>query len=165
LRDPAARRCLKASRWANGATVAMAPLAVCKVNRTTPKVSHVGSCDSRRNPAIALSPVYLRFSRDHVTGFGPRWSEGPDLGCAIAHRGISRFLRCAIAHRSSRFARPGMWKISPTFGCWCSASDCRARPVRGCFAFRRRDGPWSCREERRARCRGPCGSGCRRERA
>jgi len=28
----------------------------------------------------------------------PGWSAGSDLGCAIAHPGISRF-RCAIAHR------------------------------------------------------------------
>ena len=30
----------------------------------------------------------------------PGWSEGPDLRCALAHRGISKFLRCASAHRS-----------------------------------------------------------------
>src|SRR5258708_36012078 len=44
--------------------------------------------------------------------------------------------------------------------CSCSEPDCRARPVRGCFAFRRRGGLWWCRGERRARCRGPWCAGC-----
>src|SRR5437016_14359653 len=31
----------------------------------------------------------------------PGWSEGPDLGCAIAHRGISRFrVRCFASPRN-----------------------------------------------------------------
>mgnify|MGYP006959139559 CR=1 FL=1 len=51
----------------------------------------------------------------------------------------------------------------PTFGCSCSASDCRARPVRGCCASRRRGGLWWCRAGHGARCRSPCGSCCPRE--
>ncbi len=39
-------------------------------------------------------------------------------------------------------------------------TSCRDRPARGCCASRRRDGPWWCRGERWARCRGPCGFGC-----
>ena len=51
----------------------------------------------------------------------------------------------------------------PTSCCWCSEPDCRDRLARGCCASRRRDGPWWCRREPSARCRGPCGSGCRQE--
>ena len=49
--------------------------------------------------------------------------------------------------------------------CSCSAPDCRGRPVRGCCVFRRRGGPWWCRGRFWGRCRGPCGSSCRRGRA
>src|SRR5262249_9079192 len=43
----------------------------------------------------------------------PGWSEGPDLRCAIAHRGISRFpVRLGACHRArvraTRWSRPGM---------------------------------------------------------
>src|SRR5712675_1862272 len=37
----------------------------------------------------------------------PGWSEGPDLRCAIAHRGISRFrVRCGACHRARIRANP-----------------------------------------------------------
>src|ERR1700732_1350319 len=36
----------------------------------------------------------------------PGWSEGPDLRCAIAHRGISRFrVRCFASPRNDRSSR------------------------------------------------------------
>ena len=47
--------------------------------------------------------------------------------------------------------------LTQTCDGWCSVSGCRGRPVRGCCAFRRRDGPWWCRGERKGRCPGPCG--------
>jgi hypothetical protein len=37
----------------------------------------------------------------------PGWSAGPDLRCAIAHRGISRFrVRCGACHRAALCADP-----------------------------------------------------------
>jgi hypothetical protein len=50
----------------------------------------------------------------------PGWSEGPDLRCAIAHRGISRFrVRCGACHRAALRADPlaaprndGVWVAS-----------------------------------------------------
>jgi hypothetical protein len=37
----------------------------------------------------------------------PGWSAGPDLRCAIAHRGISRFrVRCGACHRAALRADP-----------------------------------------------------------
>src|SRR6266436_1632591 len=50
----------------------------------------------------------------------PGWSEGPDLRCAIAHRGISRFrARCGACHRAALCADPlasprndGVWIAS-----------------------------------------------------
>jgi hypothetical protein len=59
-----------------------------------------------------------------------------------------------------RFARNDDATPTPTGDCSCSASCCRARPVRGYCSSRRRDGPWWCRGERWARCRGPCSSCC-----
>src|SRR5450756_1482256 len=39
--------------------------------------------------------------------FIPGWSAGPDLRCAIAHRGISRFrVRCGACHRAALRADP-----------------------------------------------------------
>src|SRR5450756_3214715 len=58
----------------------------------------------------------------------PGWSEGPDLRCAIAHRGISRFrVRCGACHRTALGADPvasprndGGWVY---FGCSFSAAE------------------------------------------
>src|SRR5204863_3717822 len=71
-----------------------------------------------------------------------------------------RWLWVPWVHRDNIERRPS--PLTPIGGCSCSASDCRAQPVRGCCFSRRRDGPWWCRGERRARCRGPCGSCCPR---
>jgi len=37
----------------------------------------------------------------------PGWSEGPDLGCALAHRGIPGFrVRCGACYRAGRRPDP-----------------------------------------------------------
>src|ERR1022692_493631 len=60
--------------------------------------SRPGLQPSLASRASAGRPLCKRTPKSDVI---PGWSEGPDLRCAIAHRGISRFRVRAIA-------RPGM---------------------------------------------------------
>src|SRR5450631_1221129 len=65
----------------------------------------------------------------------PGWSTGPDLRCAIAHRGISRFrVRCGACHRAALRADP---LASPRNDGVCSNS-------KHDFAISRRDAPEVC---------------------
>src|ERR1700730_10331179 len=66
---------------------------------------------------IASERVAMTCNPDTVI---PGWSAGPDLRCAIAHRGISRFrVRSGACHRAALRAEPlasprndGVWGAS-----------------------------------------------------
>src|SRR5260221_13976574 len=68
------------------------------------------SGDQRRGNAesyLDLTSLRGAKRRSKSTSVIPGWSEGPDLRCAIAHRGISRFrVRCGACHRAALCADP-----------------------------------------------------------
>src|SRR5450631_1553700 len=58
-------------------------------------------------PYPKLGVPSLRAQRSNPEAVIPGWSAGPDLRCAIAHRGISRFrVRCGARHRAALCADP-----------------------------------------------------------
>jgi hypothetical protein len=65
-----------------------------------------------RKSAVAALRVALvqriAWAEDYFKAVIPGWSEGPDLRCAIAHRGISRFSDVQLPIVVRAFARPGM---------------------------------------------------------
>src|SRR5438445_9743830 len=61
----------------------------------------------------------------------PGWSEGPDLRCAIAHWGISRFrVRCFASPRNDRMSKRADGKIAePQIGVAAFFPEPEQRPV------------------------------------
>jgi hypothetical protein len=112
-----ARSAWTASR-ASCTMCARTAVAVLHRGRSGPRRSGVPACRSenirhRRSVCIyrsvqMTSPriphgsgIFRRRSGDFPHSVIPGWSEGPDLRCAIAHRGISRFrVRCFASPRN-----------------------------------------------------------------
>src|SRR5712671_5789608 len=65
----------------------------------------VGGCCLKIESIVA---AITRSASDEILSVViPGWSEGPDVRCAIAHRGISRFrARCGACHRAALCADP-----------------------------------------------------------
>src|SRR6266567_7766698 len=86
----------------------------------TDKVLFAPAVDALTKNHATFRCVYSSGKPGWVINIGcvviPGWPEGPDLRCAIAHRGISRF-------RARANARPGMTT-------WTEALTVRRRPSR-----------------------------------
>src|SRR6266404_4934343 len=109
-------------------------------------------------PSVCWANDFCKTSGASRREIAKPYFDGLRFGCLKREASVRKASRGACGDRSHARA-----PLTLTAGCWCSASRCRARPARGCFVFRRRDGPWWCRREPRACCRVPCGCGYPRE--